>query len=94
VQNERALLQARLQVIYGQVNTTNIERDFIGLAIKWNASDSTSNVEECSLHNDTVYTAKNDDSGGEGADVCLLRMDLLRFTLGYKIYTSILKGLI
>jgi len=38
-QNERSSLQARLRWIYDQVDTTFIERDLIGLAVKWNRSE-------------------------------------------------------
>jgi len=44
IQNERSLLQARLQGIYSQEETSFIEKDLIGLAIQWNKLDSTDTV--------------------------------------------------
>jgi len=44
IQNERSLLQARLQGIYNQADSSLIEKDLIGLAVQWNKLDSTLEV--------------------------------------------------
>jgi len=40
-QNKRSSLQARLQGIYSQDETSFVEKDLIGLALQWNTLDST-----------------------------------------------------
>jgi len=44
VQNERSLLQARLQRNYNQDETSFMEKNLIGLAFQWNKLDSTDTI--------------------------------------------------
>jgi len=67
IQNKRSLLQARLQEIYIQDDTTFIEKDLIGLAVQWNILDSTAEVAISRLQKkDTVHTIRKSVSGEGG----------------------------
>jgi len=67
VQNERSLLQARLQAVYNQEVTSFIKKDQMGIAIQWNKLESTPKVVSDRLQNaETVHTIKKRVSWEDG----------------------------